>query len=67
MAKGKLIRALMGMKHSPAGKKYLAKQKKRTQAVYYGRGDTTETKLRDAKMDEKTIKKMVGAKFYVGP
>jgi len=67
MAKGNLIRALMGMKHSPAGKKYLAKKKKRTQAVYYGRGDTTETKLRAAKMDERTIKKMVGAKHYVGP
>jgi len=72
MAKGKLIRALMGMKHSPAGKRHLAKQKKRTQPTYF-RGikslqrPTTETKLRKAGMGEKTIKKMVGAKHYVGP
>lgn len=67
MAKGNIIRALMGMKHSPAGKKYLAKQKKRTKPVYYMKGPTTESKLRNAKMDEKTIKKMVGANNYVGP
>jgi hypothetical protein len=70
MAKGDIIRALMGMKHSPAGKKYLAKEKKRTQPTYYKlkglQRKTTETKLRDAGMDEKTIKKMVGAKGYVG-
>lgn len=62
----------MGMKHSPAGKRYLAKQKKRTQPTYF-RGikglqrKTTETKLRESKMDEATIKKMVGVKSYVGP
>lgn len=68
MAKGNIIRALLGMKHSPAGKKYLAKKKKRTQATYYGvQRPSTETKLRAAKMDEKTIKKMVGAKNYIGP
>lgn len=72
MAKGNLIRALLGMKHSPAGKKYLAKEKKRTQPTYF-RGvkglqrPTTESRLRTAGMDEKTIKKMVGAKSYVGP
>ena len=72
MAKGDLIRALLRMKHSPAGKKYLAKKKKRTQPTYF-RGikslqrPTAETRLRKAKMDEKTIKKMVGAKNYVGP
>lgn len=72
MAKGDIIRAIMKMKHSPAGKKHLAKQKKRTQPTYF-RGiktlkrDTTETKLRKANMDEKTIKKMVGVKHYVGP
>ena len=65
--KHKLIRALLGMKHSPAGKKYLAKEKKRTRPVYYTRGLTTESKLRNAKMDEKDIKKMVGAKNYIGP
>ena len=67
MAKGNILRALLGMKHSPAGKKYLAKKKKRTKAVYYGRGNTIETKLRKNNVDEGTIKKMVGAKNYVGP
>ena len=72
MAKGGLIRALMGMKHSPAGKKHLAKKKKRTQPTYFRgvkglRRKTTETKLREAKMNERTIKKMVGTKNYVGP
>ncbi len=68
MANGRVLRALLGMKHSPAGKKYLEKQKKRTQKIYYGvKRKTTETKLRDANMDEKTIKKMIGAKNYVGP
>lgn len=69
MAKGRIIRALLGMKHSPAGKKYLAKEKKRTQPVYFKhiRQDTIETQLRKKKLDEKMIKKMVGAKNYVGP
>lgn len=71
MAKGDLLRGLLRMKHSPAGKKYLAKEKKRTQPTYYKikglQRPTTETQLRKAGMDEKTIKKMVGAKGYVGP
>ena len=69
MAKDKIIRALLRIKHSPAGKKYLAKKKKRTQPAYFKgvKRPTTETQLRAAKMDEKTIKKMVGAKNYVGP
>ena len=71
MAKGDIIRALLRMKHSPAGKKYLAKEKKRTQYTYYKvkgtKRPTTETRLRTAGMDEKTIKKMIGAKGYVGP
>jgi len=72
MAKGNLIRALLRMKHSPAGKRHLAKKKKRTQPTYF-RGikslqkPTAETQLRKANMDEKTIKKMVGVKNYVGP
>ena len=72
MAKGDIIRAIMKMKHSPAGKEHLAKQKKRTQPTYF-RGikglqrKTTETRLRESKMDEATIKKMVGVKSYVGP
>ena len=69
MAKGDLIRALLRMKHSPAGKKHLAKQKKRTQDTYFKgiKRPTTETALRNAKVDEGDIKKMVGAKNYVGP
>ena len=72
MAKGDLLRALLGMKHSPAGKKYLAKQKKRTQPTYF-RGikglqrPTVETALRKKKVGEKMIKRMVGAKNYIGP
>lgn len=67
MAKGDFIRAVLRMKHSPAGKKHLAKQKKRTRPVYYRRGDSIETQLRKKKVGEKDIKKMVGAKNYVGP
>ena len=69
MAKGDLMRALLRMKHSPAGKRHLAKKKKRTQSTYFKglQRPTTETQLRKANMDEKTIKKMVGAKNYVGP
>ncbi len=69
MAKGDFIRAVLRMKHSPAGKKHLAKQKKRTQSTYFKgiQRPTTETALRKNKVDEKTIKKMVGAKNYVGP
>jgi hypothetical protein len=71
MAKGSIIRALLKMKHSPAGKRYLAKEKKRTQYTYYKlkglKRPTTETRLRNSGMNEETIKKMVGAKSYVGP
>ena len=67
MAKGRIIRALLRMKHSPAGKKYLAKEKKRTRPVYYRRGDSIETQLRKKKVGEADIKKMIGAKHYVGP
>ncbi len=71
MAKGDFIRSILRMKHSPAGKKYLAKQKKRTQPTYFkGKGlqrPTVETQLRKNKIDEGDIKKMVGAKNYIGP
>lgn len=72
MPKGDILRAILGMKHSPAGKKYLAKKKKRTQPTYF-RGikglqkPTTETTLRKSKVDEDMIKRMVGAKNYIGP
>lgn len=72
MPKGDIIRAIMKMKHSPAGKEHLAKEKKRTQPTYF-RGikglqrPTMESQFRKGKMDEKLIKKMVGAKNYVGP
>ena len=67
-----LIKALARVKHSPAGKKHLAKKKKRTQPTYFKgikglQRPTAESQLRKANMDEKTIKKMVGAKNYVGP
>ncbi len=69
MAKGDFLRSILRMKHSPAGKKYLAKQKKRTQSAYFKgiQKSSTETALRKNKIDEKTIKKMVGAKNYIGP
>ncbi|KKN48940.1 hypothetical protein LCGC14_0647990 [marine sediment metagenome] len=70
--KHRLIRALLRMKHSPEGKKYLKgegryKPKKRTQKAYYMQVPTMESKLRTGKLDEAMIKKMVGAKNYVGP
>ena len=56
MAKGKIIRALMGMKHSPAGKKYLAKKKKYTSMATKG----VEERLRKAGLTEKEIKRLRG-------
>jgi len=56
MAKGKLIRALMGMKHSPAGKKHLAKKKKYTSLATKG----IEARLRRAGLTEKQIKRLRG-------
>lgn len=74
MAKGDIIRALLGMKHSPAGKKYLAAQKKKkkqpskdTEQVYFrGRGFermTVEARLRQAGVSEADIRSLRGKKI----
>ncbi len=76
MAKGQMLTELIKARklslkrrkgHSPAGFAHLAKEKKRTRPVYYVRGDSIETKLRKQNVGESDIKKMVGAKNYVGP
>lgn len=56
MAKGDIIRAIMKMKHSPAGKKHLAKKKKYTSLATRG----VEKRLRDAGLTEKEIKRLRG-------
>lgn len=60
MAKGGLIRALMGMKHSPAGKKYLAKQKKETQSVYFKNIKRTSNiqRLKDAGLSDADLRSL---------
>jgi len=68
MAKGKIIRALMGMKHSPAGKSYLAykslkKEKKTgTEDVYFkgNKRKTTEQRLKDAGLSESDLRSLRG-------
>ena len=64
MAKGKIIRALMGMKHSPAGKKYLKNKKKEvgTEDVYFKgiKRKTTEQQLRDAGLSESDLRSLRG-------
>lgn len=76
MAKGQMLAELIKARklslkqrngHSPAGFAHLTKEKKRTRPVYYSRGSSIETKLRKQNIDESDIKKMVGAKNYVGP
>lgn len=64
-------------RHSPAGKKWLGgksvkgklkeERLKRTRPVYYRRGESYEVQLRKKKVAEADIKKMIGAKNYVGP
>jgi len=56
MAKGDLIRAIMKMKHSPAGKKFLKKKKKYTSLATKG----VEHRLRQAGLTEKEIKRLRG-------
>lgn len=74
MAKGSIIRALMRMYHSPAGKKYLASQKKKrkqpskdTEQVYFrGKGFerlTVEARLRQAGLSEADIRSLKGKKI----
>ena len=60
--KHKLIRALLGMKHSPAGKKYLAKKKTKpgTQAVYFKhiRRKTDAQRLLDAGLTKDELRSL---------
>ena len=64
MAKGNVIRALLRMKHSPAGKKYLASKKKWVRKKNSSFTDklSIEQRLRDAGIDQKTIDRMKGKK-----
>lgn len=62
MAKGDIIRALMGMYHSPAGKRYLAEQKRKKVTYSSLRTRGIERKLRLAGLTEKEIKSLRGSK-----
>ena len=63
MAKGDLIRAIMKMKHSPAGKKYLKSKKKKKdegkESVYFKgiKRQTIESRLKEAGIDPQRFKK----------
>lgn len=54
MPKGKIIRALMGMKHSPAGKKYL-KNKKKDKVPTYFRGKAFERESIESRLKKAGI------------
>ena len=63
MPKGKIIRALMGMKHSPAGKKHLKNKKKKDddKVPTYFKGkaferESIESRLRKAGIDPARFK-----------
>lgn len=64
MAKGDIIRALLRMKHSPAGKKYLAGQKKKkagkTQSVYFKHIKRTSDiqRLKDAGLSDADLRSL---------
>jgi hypothetical protein len=62
----KLLRALLGMKHSPAGKRHLKGKKKDTEPTYFkGKGfqrKSIEAQLRAAGVSESKIIKMKGKK-----
>ena len=65
MPKGKIIRALMGMKHSPAGKKYLKNKKKKktgTESVYFKsiKRKSTEQRLKDAGLSAEDLRSLRG-------
>lgn len=66
MAKGKIIRALMGMKHSPAGKKYLKtkrKSKDTEQTYFKGKAferPTIESRLKQAGLTESDLRSLRG-------
>lgn len=60
MAKGDIIRALLRMKHSPAGKKHLAKKKKETQPVYFKhiKRKTDVQRLKDAGLSDADLRSL---------
>ena len=60
MAKGDIIRAIMGMKHSPAGKKYLADKKKKEITYKNMASRRIELRLRAAGLTDKEIAKLHG-------
>lgn len=66
MAKGNFFRALLRMWHSPAGKRFLAeeKKKKKTQPVYFKgiRRRSVEDRLRDAGVSEEDVRRLEGKK-----
>ncbi len=68
MAKGSIIRALMGMKHSPAGKKYLENKGKNkdTKPTYFKgkrfQRPTIESQLRKAGLTESDLRSLRGKK-----
>lgn len=67
MAKGSIIRALMGMKHSPAGKKFLKKKKDKGTEQTYFKGKrfqrkTIEQRLIDAGISEGELLRLKGKK-----
>lgn len=66
MPKGKIIRALLGMKHSPAGKKYLKGKKKDVQSTYFkGKAferPSIESRLKAAGLTESDLRSLRGKK-----
>jgi len=65
MAKGDLIRAIMKMKHSPAGKKYLASKKKKKgnkEDVYFKgiKRESVESRLKKAGLSEADLRSLRG-------
>lgn len=62
MPKGKIIRALMGMKHSPAGKRYLAKKKKKKLTYSSLRTRKIESALAKQGLTKEQIRNLRGSK-----
>lgn len=64
MAKGDILRTLLRMKHSPAGKEHLKKKKKRksagTQAVYFKniKRKTDAQRLKDAGLSAEDLRSL---------
>lgn len=64
MAKGDILRKLLRMKHSPAGKKYLKGKKKDTESVYFKgiKRKSIEARLSEAGVSEADIRRLRGGK-----